>query len=284
VQSKLFSTNKTLNVQGKLMDLSVPKIMGILNITPDSFYEGSRATEPVAILKQVEKMISEGADFIDLGGYSSRPGAIDISQEEELRRVLPAIRSIYKEFPNTVIAIDTFRSDVAKQAVINGARMVNDISAGELDTNMIETIAALKVPYIAMHLRGTPQTMTLHTNYENLVKEVTDYFHKKVDQLHRSGLKDIIIDPGFGFAKTIDQNFELLHHLDYLQLLKKPVLVGLSRKSMIWRTLSITPEQALNGTTALHAIALLKGASILRVHDVKEAVETVKLIQKLDHN
>jgi dihydropteroate synthase len=281
VQSKLFSTNKTLNVQGKLMDISVPKVMGILNVTPDSFYEGSRFAEPLAILKQVEKMVAEGTDFIDVGGYSSRPGATDISQKEELQRVLPVVRSICQEFPNIIVSIDTFRSEVAKQAVLNGASMINDISAGELDTKMLETVAALKVPYIAMHLRGTPQTMNQHTTYENLVKDITDYFHKKVNQLLGLGIKDVVFDPGFGFAKTVDQNFELLNHLDYLQILGKPMLVGLSRKSMIWRTLNTSAEHALNGTTVLNTIALLRGASILRVHDVKEAVETIKLVQKL---
>ena len=284
MQSKLFSTNKTLNVQGKLIDLSVPKVMGILNVTPDSFYEGSRFAQQASILKQVEKMITEGASFIDVGGYSSRPGALDISVEEELRRVLPAVESICKEFSDTIVSIDTFRSEVAKQAVRKGASMINDVSGGELDNRMIETVAVLKVPYIAMHLRGTPQTMTQHTQYENLVKDVTTYFHNKIDQFHQAGIKDIIIDPGFGFAKTKDQNFELLNHLDYLQVIGKPVLVGLSRKSMIWKTLNSNPENALNGTTALHAVALLKGASILRVHDVKEAVDTVKLIQELDQS
>jgi dihydropteroate synthase len=281
VQSKLFSTNKTLNVQGKLIDLSVPKVMGIVNVTPDSFYEGSRFADPLAILKQVEKMATEGADFIDVGGYSSRPGATDISEEEELQRVLPVVQSIRKEFPDLIVSIDTFRAEVAKQAMMLGAGMINDISAGELDSKMFETVAALNVPYIAMHMRGTPQTMTQHSTYENLVKDVTDYFHKKMDQLLRLKVKDIIIDPGFGFAKTVNHNFELLNHLDYLQILGKPILVGLSRKSMIWRTLNTTPEQALNGTTALHTIALLKGASILRVHDVKEAVEAVRLVGAL---
>ncbi len=281
MQSKLFSTNKTLNLQGKLVDLSVPRVMGILNVTPDSFYGGSRFAEPLAILKQVEKMITEGADFIDVGGYSSRPNAADVSEKEELQRVLPTIQSIQKEFPNIVISIDTFRVEVAKQAVMNGASMINDISAGDLDIKMLETVATLKVPYIAIHMRGTPQTMTQLATYENLVKDITDYFHKKINQFQQLGIKDIIIDPGFGFAKTVDQNFELLSHLDYLQILGKPMLVGLSRKSMIWRTLNTTPDHALNGTTALHTIALLKGASILRVHDVKEAVETIKLVQRL---
>jgi dihydropteroate synthase len=281
VQSKLFSSNKTLNVQGKLIELSTPKVMGILNVTPDSFYEDIRVTEPLAILKQVEKMITEGADFIDVGGYSSRPNAADVSEEEELHRILPAIQSIQKEFPNAIISIDTFRSEVAKQAVMNGASMINDISAGDLDAQMMDTVVDLKVPYIAMHLRGTPQTMNQLATYENLVKDITDYFHKKINRLHNLGIKDVIIDPGFGFAKTVEQNFELLNHLDYLQILGKPMLVGLSRKSMIWRTLNTTPDHALNGTTALHTIALLKGATILRVHDVKEAVEAIKLVQKL---
>jgi dihydropteroate synthase len=282
VQSKLFSSNKTLNLQGKLVDLSMPKVMGILNVTPDSFYGGSRFAEPLGILKQVEKMIIEGADFIDVGGYSSRPGATDISEKEETERVLPTIQSIQKEFPDAIISIDTFRSEVAKQAVMNGASMINDISGGEADAKMMDTVAALQVPYIAMHMRGTPQTMTQLTTYENLIKDITDYFHKKINQLHNLGIKDVIIDPGFGFAKTVDQNFELLNHLDYFQLLGKPLLAGLSRKSMIWRTLKTTPENALNGTTALHAVALMKGASILRVHDVKEAVETIRLLQRLE--
>jgi dihydropteroate synthase len=282
VQSKLFSTNKTLNLQGKLLDISLPKVMGILNVTPDSFYGGSRFAEPLAILKQVEKMITEGADFIDVGGYSSRPNATDVSEQEELERILPAIQSIQKEFPNIIISIDTFRSEVAKQAVLNGASMINDISSGELDIKMLETVATLKVPYIAMHLRGTPQTMNQLATYENLVKDITDYFHKKINQLHNLGIKDVIIDPGFGFAKTVEQNFELLNHLDYLQILGKPMLVGLSRKSMIWRTLNTSADHALNGTTALNTVALLKGASILRVHDVKEANETIKLLSALD--
>lgn len=281
MQSKLFSINKTLNIQGTLMDLSEPKVMGILNITPDSFYEGSRATEPSTILKQVEKMVAEGADFIDVGGYSSRPGSTDISEREELQRILPAIQAIQKEFPKTIVSIDTFRSEVAKQAVLNGANMVNDISSGELDANMLGVVATLKVPYIAMHMRGTPQTMTQRTTYENLIKDIADYFHQKLDQFQRLGIKDTIIDPGFGFAKTIDQNFEMLNHLEYFRLLGKPLLVGLSRKSMIWRTLKSSPEEALNGTTALHTIALIKGTSILRVHDVMEAVETIKLVQSI---
>jgi dihydropteroate synthase len=284
VQSKLFSTNKTLNVQGKLVDLSVPKVMGILNVTPDSFYEGSRFVQPASILKQVEKMVTEGADFIDVGGYSSRPGATDISEKEELARVLPVIQAICKEFTSTIISIDTFRSEVARQAVLHGASIINDISSGELDANMFGVVAALKVPYVAMHMRGKPQTMNQLTTYENLVKDITDHFHKKINLLHSLGIKDVVIDPGFGFAKTVEQNFELLNHLEYLQILGKPMLVGLSRKSMIWRTLNTTPDHALNGTTALHTLALLKGASILRVHDVKEAIETIKLLSVLNNS
>lgn len=278
MQSKLFSINKTLNVQGKLMDLSVPKVMGILNVTPDSFFDGNRYQSPVAILNQVEKMLLEGADFIDVGGYSSRPGAADISEEEEMQRVLPAIEVISKQFPDAILSIDTFRSLVAKRAVEAGASLVNDISAGELDQEMGPAVAALKVPFLAMHMKGNPQTMKQQTHYKDLLLEVVTYFHEKISRFHKAGINDVLIDPGFGFAKTIEQNFELLNHLDFLQVLGRPLVVGLSRKSMIWRTLETTAKNALNGTTALHSIALLKGASILRVHDVKEAVEVIKLV------
>lgn len=272
---------KTLNVKGKLVDLSVPVVMGILNVTPDSFFEGSRYTTEREILQQTEKMLLEGATFIDVGGYSSRPGAGDIPAEEERSRVLKAIQAIVKEFPQTIISIDTFRSAVAQQAVREGASLINDISAGELDAKMFETVAALNVPYIAMHMRGTPQTMRELTSYDNLMKEVMNYFIEKINHLNALGVKDIIIDPGFGFAKTADQNFELLKNLDHLKHLDQPVLAGLSRKSMIWKTLGVTAGGALNGTTALNMAALLKGASILRVHDVKEAVEAIKLHSKL---
>jgi dihydropteroate synthase len=281
VQSKLFPVNKTLHIQGKMIDLSVPKVMGIVNVTPDSFYEGSRFNNLSAILKQVEKMLLEGADFIDVGGYSSRPRGVDVPEKEELQRILPAIHSIQKEFPAAILSIDTFRSEVANQGVMAGASMINDISSGDLDERMLEVVAELKVPYVAMHMRGTPQTMIQHTVYENLLKDIIDYFHEKINVFHQLGIKDVIIDPGFGFAKTADQNFEIVNHLDHLRIIGKPLLVGLSRKSMVWRTLNITPEDALNGTTVLHTIALIKGASILRVHDVKEAVETVRLVQKL---
>jgi dihydropteroate synthase len=281
VQSKLFSANKTLNIKSTLVDFSSPKVMGIVNVTPDSFFAGSRQEETVAQLKQVEKMLSEGADFIDVGGYSSRPGAADVPVEEELSRVIPAIQAIVKEFPSAILSVDTFRASVAEHALQAGAAMVNDISAGELDVAMIATVARWKVPYIAMHMRGTPQTMTSLTNYDDLLKEIVFYFQQRIKLFTQAGIPDVIIDPGFGFAKTIDQNFHLLNHMNYLRILERPVLAGLSRKSMIWRTLHTTSENALNGTTALHAVALLKGASILRVHDVKEAVETVKLLTKL---
>ncbi|MBL7872266.1 MAG: dihydropteroate synthase [Cyclobacteriaceae bacterium] len=280
-QSKLFSPNKTLLIAGKVVDLSTQKVMGILNVTPDSFYDGGRYTRENTYLQQAEKMIVEGADFIDVGGYSTRPGASEVSVNEELARVIPVINSIKKEFPFAVISIDTFRASVAKAAVEEGAGMINDISAGELDAAMYETVSALQVPYVTMHLRGTPQTMTQFTTYEYLLKEVLEYFHRKLYQLNTLGIKDVIIDPGFGFAKMVDQNFELLNNLERLHILEKPILVGLSRKSMIWRTLKITPEAALNGTTALNTLALLKGASILRVHDVKEAKEVIQLMSNL---
>jgi dihydropteroate synthase len=281
MQSKIFSVNKTLNIRGKLIDLSEPKIMGILNVTPDSFYDGFKYTDESSILKQVEKMVSEGADFIDVGGSSTRPGAENISEEEELKRVLPAIKIISKNFPETAISVDTFRSVVGKRAVETGASIVNDISGGDLDPNMFETIASLQVPYVLMHMKGTPQIMMKEATYENLIKEILDYFHQKIFKLRSLGIKDIIIDPGFGFAKTVDQNFELLNKLDRFEIFEKPLLVGLSRKSMIWRTLKSNPEGALNGTTALNTIALIKGANILRVHDVREAKEVIQLVDQL---
>jgi dihydropteroate synthase len=281
VQSKLFSVNKTLTIRSALVDISSPKVMGILNVTPDSFFASSRYEAEANQLRQVEKMLSEGADFIDVGGYSSRPGATDVPVEDELNRVIPAIQAIVKEFPTSTISVDTFRAAVAEQALQAGAVMVNDISAGELDAAMISTVARWKVPYIAMHMRGTPQNMATLTNYENLLKDIVFYFQQRIKLFADAGIHDVIIDPGFGFARTVDQNFELLNNLSYLRILERPVLAGLSRKSMIWRTLQSTSENALNGTTALHAVALLKGASILRVHDVKEAIETVTLLNKL---
>jgi dihydropteroate synthase len=277
VQNTPFSTNKTLNINGRLIDLSIPRVMGILNVTPDSFYDGGRFLSEHSVLKQAEKMLSEGADFIDVGGYSSRPGARDISEQEEKERSLKAILAIAKHFPGTIISVDTFRSAVAEAAVNAGASMVNDIAAGNLDPEMLKTIGRLKVPYIAMHLRGTPQTMISQTEYTDLLKEMIDYFHEKIRLLRDFEVKDVIIDPGFGFSKTIEQNFSVLKNLDKFSIVGKPVLVGLSRKSMIWKTLGVRAGEALNGTTALHTIALSKGADILRVHDVREAREVIKL-------
>lgn len=255
--------------------------MGILNVTPDSFYDGARYQTDVEILQQTEKMLSEGATFIDVGAYSTRPHATDISLEEELTRALHAIRLIVKHFPEALLSIDTFRSDVAKAAVEEGAGIINDISGGDLDPKMLDVVGALKVPYIIMHMRGNPQTMTKQTHYENLIKDITDYFHQKIDQLRQRQLTDIIIDPGFGFAKTREQNFELLANLEYFSILGRPILTGLSRKSMIWKTLDIAPDDALNGTTSLNTIALLKGANILRVHDVREAIQAIRLVSQL---
>jgi dihydropteroate synthase len=255
--------------------------MGILNVTPDSFYDGGRYDSDVTILTQAEDMVKAGATFIDVGGFSSRPGASDISIEEEIRRVSKALQLITKNLPEAILSVDTFRSTVAEAAVQEGACIVNDISAGALDPQMFSTIAKLQVPYVVMHMRGDPKTMATLTAYENLLKDVADYFHLKIHQLQEIGVKDIIIDPGFGFAKTRDQSFQLLNSLDYLKIFNSPILVGLSRKSMIWKTLSTTPEDALNGTTCLNTIAVLKGASILRVHDVKEAVEVCTLVNAL---
>lgn len=281
MQNTAFSTNKTLNVHGRLIDLQTPAVMGILNVTPDSFYDGARYQTDSEILRQTEKMLSEGAAFIDVGAYSTRPHAADISVEEELTRAVHAIRLIVKRFPEALLSIDTFRSDVARAAVQEGAAIINDISGGDLDPKMFDAVGALNVPYIMMHMRGNPQTMTTQTDYGNLVKDVADYFHRKIDQLRQRHLADIIIDPGFGFAKTREQNFQLLENLDYFSVFGRPILAGLSRKSMIWKTLNISPDDALNGTTSLNTIALLKGAAILRVHDVKEAVQAIRLVSQL---
>jgi len=268
---------QTLNCRGNLLDLSIPKVMGIINVTPDSFYDGGKTFSETAILKQTEKMLSEGATFLDIGGYSSRPGADEISEDEEIRRVLGAIEAILKKFPESLISVDTFRSNVAKKAVETGAAMVNDVSGGALDAEMYKTVANLKVPYILMHMRGTPKTMTKLTDYKNVTVEVIKDLSEKIALARAEGINDIIADSGFGFAKTSAQSFELLNNLELFQNLGVPNLVGVSRKSFIYKTLETSAENALNGTTALNTIALLKGASILRVHDVKEAVECVKL-------
>ncbi|SDE89147.1 dihydropteroate synthase [Ulvibacter litoralis] len=272
---------RTLNCKGTLIDLSYPKVMGIINVTPDSFYDGGKTTASREIVAQAKTMLDEGATFLDIGGYSSRPNAEEVSEAEELQRVLPAIEAILNEFPEALISIDTFRSEVAKQAVEAGAALVNDISAGTIDPTMISEVAKLNVPYCMMHMRGTPQTMAALTDYETITKEVIFFFSEKIAEARAAGINDILIDPGFGFAKTKDQNFELLKHLDLFKQLEVPCLVGVSRKSMIYKTLETTPDNALNGSTVLHTIAVSKGANILRVHDVSEAVECIKLTQNL---
>jgi len=260
----------------------MPKVMGIINVTPDSFYDGGATTLESQIIKQASLMLEQGATFLDLGGYSSRPGATDISQQLEINRVIPAIKAIIRAFPKTLISIDTFRSEVARQAVNAGACMVNDISAGKLDTQMLETIGDLQIPYCMMHMRGTPQTMKTLTDYKNITKEVLFYFSERVAAARTCNINDIIVDPGFGFAKTTDQNFELLKHLELFETLNLPVLAGVSRKSMVYKTLDISAKEALNGTTALHMVALQKGARILRVHDVQPATECIKLFNQLN--
>lgn len=271
----------TINCNGNLIDLSTPKVMGILNVTPDSFFDGGKHKKENEILLQVEKMLVDGATFIDIGAYSSKPNAEFVSQEDELNRIVPVIQSVLKQFPKTNISIDTFRSEVAKVCIENGAAIINDISAGNLDDKMLETISNYKVPYVMMHMRGTPQTMQSLTNYDHIVKEMIFYFSEKVAKARSFGIYDLIIDPGFGFAKTIEQNYEVLQKLELLQMLELPILVGFSRKSMIYKTLNSNVKEALNGTTVLNTIGLTKGAKILRVHDVKEAVECVKLYQKM---
>jgi dihydropteroate synthase len=273
----------TINCKGNLIDLSSPKVMGILNVTPNSFFDGGKHSDDKTILTQVEKMILEGATFIDIGGYSSKPSAEFVSEEEELQRVLPVVQKILHQFPETLISMDTFRSKVAQESIEQGAAIVNDISAGNLDDTMLETVAKLHVPYIMMHMKGTPQTMQSLAQYENIVKEMIFYFSERIAKARTFGINDLIIDPGFGFAKTVEQNFEVLSKLELFQMLELPILAGVSRKSMIYKALETTAEFALNGTTSLNTIALLKGAKILRVHDVKEAVECVKLYEQLNH-
>ena len=269
----------TFNCKGKLLVLDHPLIMGIINATPDSFYEGSRYTGVDAILQQAERMLNDGADILDIGGQSTRPGSEQVTAEEELKRVIGGIEAIYKKFPGAIISIDTYYSLVAKGTIAAGASIVNDISGGSMDAAMISTVAALQVPYILMHIKGTPQTMQQSAKYENVTKEVLDFFILKVNELHKAGINDVIIDPGFGFGKNISHNFELLRNLSIFKILECPVLVGISRKSTIYKTLGITADEALNGTTVLNTIGLMNGASILRVHDVKEAKEAVQLVK-----
>ena len=273
----------TLNCKGRLLLLDKPVVMGILNLTPDSFYSGSRPSTGSGwqsfVLKKTQQMINEGAAILDIGGQSTRPGSDRLTADEELKRVLPAIEAIKKEFPSAFLSIDTYHTKVAKETVAAGIDIVNDISAGDMDADMLSTVAALRVPFIAMHMQGTPDTMQQNPTYENITREVVDYFIQKTTACKAAGIVDLILDPGFGFGKTITHNFQLLKSMEALQVFHVPILAGLSRKSTVWKTLQITPEEALNGTTVLNTIALTKGANILRVHDVKEAMETIKLYE-----
>lgn len=271
----------TLNVRGRIVDLSSPSVMGILNLTDDSFYSNSRISSLELALQRAETIINEGGKFIDIGAYSSRPGAIDVTEQQEIDRIVPVVESIIKSYPDILISIDTFRAKVARYAIEAGSHVINDIAAGNMDEAMFQTIADLNVPYIMMHMRGTPQTMQQHTDYLHLMLDMISYFSVKVNELKSLGVHDIILDPGFGFAKTLEQNYEVLKHMSDLDILELPVLAGLSRKSMIYKFLGGGPEQALNGTTSLNTIALLKGANILRVHDVKAAAECIALVTKM---
>lgn len=279
-----FYKNSTINCNGKLLLLDEPALMGILNITPDSFYDGGRYQNDTAILKKVESMVEDGATIIDIGSYSSRPSAQHISESDELNRILPGLKLIKTTFPDIAVSIDTFRSSIAETCINEGASIINDISGGTMDARMFETVARLNVPYILMHMRGTPQTMTKHTDYKDVTEEVFSSLQSKVNSLHQLGLNDVIIDPGFGFAKNLSQNYELMHNLNHFKLLNCPLLVGISRKSMIYKLLQTNPESALNGTTVLNTIGLLQGASILRVHDVKEAKEILKIVHQLKNS
>ena len=279
------TTARYINVNGSLLDLSQPRVMGILNVTPDSFYAGSRTQTEAEIVRRVKQIVSEGAAIIDIGAYSSRSNADNVSAREEMERLRMGLKILFEIQPDAVVSVDTFRADVARMCVEEyGVAIINDIAAGEMDADMFHTVAALNVPYIMMHMQGTPQSMQQHPHYDNLLKEVFLYFARKVQQLRDLGVKDIILDPGFGFGKTMEHNYELLSHLEEFRIFELPLLVGVSRKSMIYRLLDITPQEALNGTTVLDTICLLKGADILRVHDVKEAVETVRIVQAMRNN
>lgn len=271
----------TINCNGQLIDLTIPKIMGILNVTPNSFFDGGKYKNENEILSRVEKMSSEGATFIDVGAYSSKPSAEFVSEQEEISRIIPVVNLILKHFPETILSIDTFRAEVAKASIESGAAIINDISAGHLDEKMLETVAKYSVPYIMMHMKGTPQTMQTLTQYDDIVKEMLFYFSERIAKARSFGINDLITDPGFGFAKTVEQNYEVFQKLDLFNLLELPLLIGVSRKSMIYKTLNSNAEEALNGTTVLNTIALTKGAKILRVHDVKEAMECVTLFNKI---
>ncbi|MFK7904263.1 MAG: dihydropteroate synthase [Chitinophagales bacterium] len=280
-KNTFFNTSWQINCRGKLLDLSTPKVMGVLNVTPDSFYDGGKYTQDIVILKQAEKMLQDGAAIIDVGGMSSKPGASIIEVDVELLRVVPVIKAIVKRFPDAIVSIDTIRAKVAKEAVEAGASIVNDISAGGLDTDLLETVGALNVPYILMHMQGKPKDMQLDPSYENVVQDMIDFFTDKLESVKQAGIKDIVIDPGFGFGKTLSQNYQILQQFDAFRLFDLPLLAGMSRKSMICKLLDVSPSRALNGTTAANMVALQKGANILRVHDVKEAMEAVKMAEYL---
>jgi len=272
-----------MKIKGQLIDFSVSKVMGVLNVTPDSFYDGSRYTEKEKIVSKVKKMIMEGVDFIDVGAYSSRPGASIISYEEELRRLSETMELLRSGFPESIISIDTFRSGIARKMVEEyGANMINDISAGDMDREMFVTIADLQIPYIMMHMQGTPKTMQKNPKYDNVVKDILAVFSGKIEELKLIGVDNVILDPGFGFGKTLDHNYELMNGLGQFSVLNKPIMVGVSRKSMICKLLGCTPDEALNGTVVLNTVALMKGVDILRVHDVKEAVEAIRIVTKLE--
>ncbi|HBF96174.1 MAG TPA: dihydropteroate synthase [Porphyromonadaceae bacterium] len=273
---------KSININGELLDFSTPLVMGILNVTPDSFYSGSRKQSEEEIVSRVCQILEEGGKIVDIGGQSTTPTSTLIPAKEELKRLEPTLRLVRKEFPNTILSIDTFYSEVAGPAVEKyGVNIINDISGGQIDDNMFETVARLNVPYILMHMRGTPQTMQQHTHYDNFIQDILYYFSEKISKLNLLGVNDIIIDPGFGFSKTTDQNYQLMAYLKYFNIFDVPILVGISRKSMIYKLLECTPQESLNGTSALNTFALLSGANILRVHDVKEAVECVKIVEKI---
>ena len=276
----LYYNYMTINCKGKLIDLTSPKVMGIINVTPNSFYDGGKYKTTTDVLNNTEVMLTAGATFIDIGGYSSKPGAEIINEKEEISRVLPIVKEIIKEFPQALLSIDTFRSAVAEQCIEAGAAIINDISAGKFDSKILEIVAAAQVPYVMMHMKGTPQTMQGLAQYENILKEILFYFSERIAMARSYGINDIIVDPGFGFAKNIEQNYELMQKLQLLQILDLTLLIGVSRKSMVYKPLNSDATQALNGTTALHTIALSKGANILRVHDVKEAMECITLFNK----
>ena len=272
----------TINCKGQLVDLSTPKVMGILNVTPNSFFDGGKYKNENEILSQIEKMLIDGATFIDVGAYSSKPNAEFVSQQEEISRIVPAINLILQHFPETILSVDTFRSEVATASIENGAAIINDISAGNLDNKMLISIGKYNVPYIMMHMRGTPKTMQTLTDYDDIVKEMLFYFSERIAQARSFGINDLIVDPGFGFAKKLDQNYEVLKKMELFNMLELPILAGISRKSMIYKTLNTSMEEALNGTTVVNTLALTKGAKILRVHDVKQAMECVTLFNKMN--